>query len=337
MLFDGYSDFVVNKQPLMTEEQYAARVAIAIRLRDTSLLDLKRALRPRDITDKDRQGIIAKSNAKVMDDMKTEGAMNVIDESSLTKLPYFSVVTHTLKDMMHVTNVIIGGHMVKVVKGRLASYSTAPRPVSMAAPVAPEPFDPDRIFLSHSHAKRTKDYDAAKIKYDQLNRTFKQEAQLASFYNAYHMNAGDISHVERMYRVIEAPLNIAPHSKMPFQQRGQMTAHDWVNFTKVYGKYLFLCNYLKTDRVLLDETWSNVPMKGLSMVMDLLTSCLAANATAAVKIKTKTQAAHLAIMFDKFIPSIEKSIMMHTLVFHMPDTIRLWGPSRGYWCFPFER
>jgi hypothetical protein len=40
---------------------------------------------------------------------------------------------------------------------------------------------------------------------------------------------------------------------------------------------------------------------------------------------------------DQNLPKSDWAMVLHNLMFHIPDTIKRWGPTRGYWCFPFER
>ena len=64
---------------------------------------------------------------------------------------------------------------------------------------------------------------------------------------------------------------------------------------------------------------------------------MSSNATTEMKARADRQSKRLALKFDILFPVIEKSQIMHALIFHIPDTIRVWGPARNWWCFPFER
>lgn len=325
MEYDGYAELAGGiPPPLMNTEQYKERCRLAAWQRRIMMRKILACVITPDLPT--REAAMKKLNNQLM----TTGlgkvkCKNVIDSSVLSELPYFRIVHHTLLDMMHVTSGVAGSHMVgMVVKGRLAPWKDVAA-FRMVEPVEPI-YDPSPR-RSHLYIPAKKKYDAAKVKYDEAKVKFDQQEKLQSFHQQYQISAHAIKRVEQAYRTIQAPINIAPHSKMPFQQSGQMTAHHWVNFTKVYGKYLFQCMYYTRPNAL----------KGMCYVLDLLTACLSANATAVVKVETKRLVQQLAAEFDELLPSIEKSMMMHLLVFHMPRTIRMWGPARGFWCFPFER
>lgn len=272
-----------------------------------------------------REAAMNKLNDQLMSTkLKNADCRNVIDSSVLSELPYFSIVHHTLLDMMHITSGVVGSHMIGMVKSRLSPWKDVAA-FHMVEPVAPV-YDPSPR-LSYTYFPKKKLYDAAMIKYNTGAVKYRQQKQLQSFHQRYQISALGIERAEKAYHTIQAPINIAPHSKMPFQMSGQMTAHHWVNFTKVYGKYLF------------QHIYHNRPdaLKGMCYVLNLVTASLSSNATAAIKVETKRLVQQLASEFDELLPSIEKSLMMHLLMFHMPRTIRIWGPARGFWCFPFER
>lgn len=129
------------------------------------------------------------------------------------------------------------------------------------------------------------------------------------------------------YASLQAPKNIAPPSKSPFTRTGEMTAHHWVNFAKVHGKYLFAQLYAHDITI----------VQPLCRVLDIVELCLRSSVTRASKQLTDAKVAEMAGAFGASMPDSERSIVMHVLMFHMPATIRMWGPSRGFWCFPFER
>lgn len=127
------------------------------------------------------------------------------------------------------------------------------------------------------------------------------------------------------YAKIIAPPGIAPRYQRPFTVPSDMSCHDWLNFTKVYGKYL------------LSNMYSDKSLKVLCGIIDLVHQCLASSVTSDSLEALRLQVKSVARNFEKDVPSTEWSIMMHLLTFHMPDTMEFWGPARGYWCFPFER
>jgi len=113
--------------------------------------------------------------------------------------------------------------------------------------------------------------------------------------------------------------------KLPFSRTGEMTAHHWVNFAKVYGSYLFAQHYNGPSLALLCD------------ILKLLRLCLSSVITPQLIQEARETAKGLAIWFDKFLPATEKAIIFHLLIFHIPSIIEQWGPARNFWCFPFER
>ena len=127
------------------------------------------------------------------------------------------------------------------------------------------------------------------------------------------------------YCSVQAPSGIAPRTKRPLSNASDMTAHQWLNFTKVYGKYLFAQIYRSQHlRVLCD-------------LLDYITHCLSSSLTLDLMKEIKRRSIEVAKDIDRFFPASEKSLMLHLLVCHIPPTLSYWGPARGYWCFPFER
>lgn len=109
-----------------------------------------------------------------------------------------------------------------------------------------------------------------------------------------------------------------------FSQKGQTTAYDWVQFIRSYGKYLF-AQYHE------DET-----LEHLSLMLDYTNLLLSGSITPEVMDKIYAAQRKVAAEFRRFSVT-EEAIVMHNLIFHLPDYIAKWGPLRGYWCFPFER
>lgn len=132
------------------------------------------------------------------------------------------------------------------------------------------------------------------------------------------------------YARIQAPTGVAPAAKHPLTKTGEMTAHHWVNFVRCYGKYLLQQAYGSKDAE--QET-----LRALCRILDLLALCLRSHVTAESKQETATLVEEVLKIFKEVIPTTEHAIVVHLLLRHIPDTIKLWGPVRSYWCFPFER
>ena len=75
----------------------------------------------------------------------------------------------------------------------------------------------------------------------------------------------------------------------------------------------------------------------MNKLFDVLALLLASDAKAETKARSRLLIQELASNFDAVFPRTMKSMMMHQLLFHVPAAIRMWGPARGFWCFPFER
>ena len=72
-------------------------------------------------------------------------------------------------------------------------------------------------------------------------------------------------------------------------------------------------------------------------LLDLTKMCLASSVAPGHMAKLDALVKTVAASFERQLPSTEQAIVMHMLFFHLPDSIRMWGPARGFWCFPFER
>ena len=124
-------------------------------------------------------------------------------------------------------------------------------------------------------------------------------------------------------RNIQAPPGLSAMS--PFTRTGEMTAHDWVVFTRVYGPWLLSQNY------------TGPTLGVLLSLLSLLKLCLSATITPGLMAQVHAEVQQLSNWFTLLLPSTEKAIVFHLLAFHIPATIAFWGPARGHWCFPFER
>lgn len=175
------------------------------------------------------------------------------------------------------------------------------------------------------------------------------ERTAEKFKQMYHIPAARWKVLEaEVYAKIQSPIGVAPASKHPFTKTGEMTAHHWVNFSRCYGKYLLQQEYEKDKKTYYSaeeqraqpEPADRGPPVGLTTLcrlIDFIALCLTSNVTEAVKQQLELQLPELAQLVDANLPPNEHAIVLHLLLFHIPDTIRRWGPVRSYWCFPFER
>jgi hypothetical protein len=260
---------------------------------------------------------------------------NVVDISVLNSLPYFDIAWHTLLDMMH-----INANIVKQATNLLGGERNKRYAGETGVTDLEVPELPDYEGMTPAEAKAASKkfgVDSAR-RTDDIERRAKHKV-LAESRIRFRCNGEESAALEAAYGFIQAPINIAPRSKRPIEAPGQMTAHQWVNFAKVYGKYLFLKMYSREQDTINKGTPSerNAPLEAMCRLMDLLTSCLSSNATAALKVKMVAQARAFAARFDQHFPESELTVMMHVLVHHIPSLIQIWGPVRGFWCFPFER
>lgn len=134
---------------------------------------------------------------------------------------------------------------------------------------------------------------------------------------------------ERCYRQIAAPRGVAPRTKRPFTMTSEMQAHHWVNFSKVYGPYLIShC---------MPEPPKTKYVRAATQVLEVVKKSLLSSVSNATVQQLREDIRELAEGFDDAFPNEFKVMMLHLLMFHLPDTIDYWGPARGYWNFPYER
>ena len=136
------------------------------------------------------------------------------------------------------------------------------------------------------------------------------------------------------YRQISGPRGIAPRTKRPLSCSSEMQAHHWVNFTKVYGTYLIENCLMNPDD---DEQDEPRVVTSARRLLEILKLSLSSSLTAATLVNLDEKVSRFARSFSSTMPETQKSLVLHLLLFHVPDTLAYWGPARGYWCFPFER
>jgi hypothetical protein len=194
--------------------------------------------------------------------------------------------------------------------------------------------------LLQENAKMERRDDSLQIASDRLSRKAALQQRMREgrrdplpnvaidFAHVWTVPIGTLKRVELdCYARFIAPSNIAPPDKRPFTFPGQMAAYQWINFVKGYGQYLIKqCGLpLEQERFACD-------------LLAILQMCLASRFKpethlALLKAKIRKWAGQLNTNF----PDKQKTVMLHSVMFHMVDTMRLWGPCRGYWNFPFER
>jgi hypothetical protein len=171
--------------------------------------------------------------------------------------------------------------------------------------------------------------------------------QVQRFTDMYYIKPEYLRPLEdKAYAKIQSPVGVAPAAKHPFIKTGEMTAHHWVNFSRCYGKYLFQQEYERDEEKYYSAAeqspaaLARAPRLGLTTLchlLDFIALCLTSDVTVAVKQRLESQLPLVAEHVDQHLPPNEHAIVLHLLLFHVPDTIRRWGPVRSYWCFPFER
>ena len=284
----------------------------------------------------------------------TAVTQGVLGPSAWLRLPYFDIVQHTLLDMMHLCSGVVGRHLVPLVQGKrlrdtmqagdraqasaaaVASRRKAAADVAAAARVARE-----------AHAERNKRTKKARQsrgaaaaapvtpdRSDEEREPAQEEGEpeeerkesLSELQKKWQMSEKMMLRIEEAcYQHIRAPQGVAPLTKRPLTQTSEMQAHQWINFVKVYGKYL-LSQHFKGDE-----------MDVISNLLDFIKLTLSSTVDQATTDEILRLRHELAQVLESEFPSTEWSMVLHLLFFHIPDTIRLWGPTRGYWCFPFER
>ena len=278
------------------------------------------------------------------------------------QLPYFDIVRHSLLDMMHLCSGVVGRHLVPLVQGkrlrdtmqageRASATAAATAAKKNAAKETREQAQAANYIRAENNKRRkqanqsraaaasaTPPPSRARGRPRQADEEKKQEYKddeehkeepvenLSALQKQWQMSEKMMLRIEEScYQHIRAPQGVAPLTKRPLTQTSEMQAHQWINFVKVYGKYLlsqhfqgaimtFIAHLLDFIKLTLSSTVDNQTMHEIGRLRDELF-------------------AKVQIVF----PSTEWSMVLHLLLFHIPDTILLWGPTRGYWCFPFER
>ena len=194
--------------------------------------------------------------------------------------------------------------------------------------------------MSAAIAKRNKAELDAQRAADKANKEAAKRANLEEatfnvdeFAEKWHISNSISSLIElHTYQSIAAPLGVAPRSKNHTTLRSEMQAHQWVNFTKVYGSVIIAQCYPT-----IEGTQNAVTGLQANMLSDVVSLCLESTISVDHHIKLATAVKRFAEEVVDAFPVTEWSLVLHLLMYHMPATIARWGPARGYWCFPFER
>jgi hypothetical protein len=141
----------------------------------------------------------------------------------------------------------------------------------------------------------------------------------------FRMSDGYAKALDHDYRRIQAPSGVAPPSRQPFQVTSELNSHDWINFTKVYGKYL------------LSNVYQGQELELICAMLDLSNCFLSMAIGGPVWQKTATDLIAKIKQELQQVPKTELALVVHMMVYHMYDTLWYWGPARGFWCFPPER
>ena len=305
----------------------------------------------------------------------TERTKGVTGTSPLFDLTYFDLALHTLLDSMHIVSGVVGRHLVPMlVGGRIAAgvvalkknFDRRVEAERKRVEVRDKRIADENAKINGWERQRARKKNgstafdalsdkisAAKTRLDQLEgrvaanpedgsgdeaddadawahgeraRSAADIDRMANFLKLWSMPKAVAERIDAIaYRKIVAPDGIAPDKRGPLSRPGEMNSHHWFNFTKVYGKYLFSAYY------------SGDHLRVLCELLDFIKACLGSHLSPQDKDDIHAKAKQVASNFDQFFPPTEQSLMLHVLVFHMPQTLALFGPARGYHCFPFER
>lgn len=296
-----------------------------------------------------------------VDTTLTKGVLGV---SALVRLPYFNIVDHTLPDMMHLVQGVIGRHLLGCIAGtRLVQAAKRKELALYKAQLKADGADEERIKASVAlyqkqvaAAKKTQ-RRAVKAKKGTMARqglfvniparhvlgVDANQAAAASLElqevdlqgrkataSAWHIGDSALELIEEIcYKSIRAPPGVAPHNLKPLTVPTNLTCAQWCSFSKVYGKYLFMYAFLTLERQKILEACCDL----LQFVNICLASVHTPTSIKELFLMQSKLAEHIKLRF----PDSEKSAVLHILVHHMPAFIKQWGPVRDYWCFAFER
>lgn len=307
-------------------------------------------------------------------DSQWAAAFSVCGKSILSELPGFDMVDDTLLDMMHIGSGQLGTHLIPMMtKDRIKQYGAG-----SSAALAQAKADADKLEKLRAKVRELDVYPPetlltpqvsnaihlAKSNKEELKLLIKERLEtrqrLSDHHDRFHISDAQCRMIQRTYYAdIQAPVGIAQLSKAPLTSSGEMTAHHWLKFVQVYGKYLFLEYFGRSDNelrggvvgahpdtpdgrtnttlALQNPNPLNPALQPLCQILDILELCFRSHATRQVKIDTARKIRECAATYEERMPAIEQAIITHLLFFHMPATIKRWGPARGFWCFPFER
>jgi hypothetical protein len=250
----------------------------------------------------------------------TAKSKNVHGFSKLTDLAYFDIIEDTLLDMMHITGNVIGKNLHGMMTSRFEKGKDAQGE-----------FDDVEEKVKGGKTENEIRQIAAKERHALLQ-------ELHVRYQMFHVDDAGLERLDEYYKKVMAPIGVAPKSIKPFKGATCMNTHHWVQFTKSWGKYLLQIAYWDKNGLTMNEVLvENRALMSLCALVDLVTACLASDATSENKRITDVYVKDLARKFSTVFGDTVMSLQMHLLFHHIPTQTRLWGPARSYWCFPFER
>jgi hypothetical protein len=243
--------------------------------------------------------------------------------SELARLPYFDMAEHTLLDMMHTISGVVKGHIVPLSKGaRLKGIISSGQLGQSAAARDREEQDRfDRIARDEYHDPEE---DAAPFAPAAVAaRAATEKKHIADMDKKWRCPVDHWQLLEtKCLGEIQAPGGIV--TKRPYSLTGQTTAHDWLSFVRVYGKYFISQYYVGNEQVLMCDIFDIIKLASLQ--------CITTEVLKELDVLVK----RVCKNFD-LLPDTEMAIVFHNLIFHMPAAVRKWGSVRATWCFPFER
>lgn len=133
----------------------------------------------------------------------------------------------------------------------------------------------------------------------------------------------------KCWKAIRAPPGIVPPSNKPFTVPSTLNMSQWITLTQVSSKYLLSQAFGSEEDLPI--------LTHLCNLMDYVSACLMSGMTAAIIADVKRRARLIAGDIPKFWPRHERSMVLHMLVFHLPQALEQWGPARGFWVFAYER
>jgi hypothetical protein len=250
--------------------------------------------------------------------------LGVTGVSQLARLPYFDIAEHTVLDMMHTISGVMKGHIVPLSKGaRLKGIVSSGQRGQTDAQRDRE--EQDRI------DRRARDYYHNPLEDDEpvepgaaAAKAATEKKHIADMDKKWKCSMEHWQLLEsKCLGGMQTPNGVV--NKRPYTLTGQTTAHDWLSFVRVYGKYFISQYYQGPEQFLMCDIFDIIKLASLQCI----TTEVLEQLDAAVE--------KVCRLFKRLLPGTEMAIVFHNLIFHMPAAVRKWGSVRATWCFPFER